>query len=37
MNKPKPPPGPAGRPKPPPKPWTLDDLPDECRQVAISR
>ncbi len=37
MNKPKRPPGPASKPKPPPKPWTLDDLPDECRQVAVSR
>jgi penicillin-insensitive murein DD-endopeptidase len=37
MNRPKPPPGPPGKPKPPPRPWTLDDLPDECRQVAVSK
>lgn len=37
MNKPKRPPGPQGKPKPPPKPWTLDDLPDECRAVAVAK
>ncbi|MCA0400186.1 MAG: penicillin-insensitive murein endopeptidase [Proteobacteria bacterium] len=36
LMKPKPP-GPQGKPKPPPKPWTLDDLPDECRAVAVAR
>jgi penicillin-insensitive murein endopeptidase len=36
MNKPRPT-GPASKPKPPPKPWTLDDLPDECREVAVTR
>lgn len=36
-SKPKRPPGPKGKPKPPPKPWTLDDLPDECRAVAVAR
>ena len=37
MHKPKPPPGPQGKPKPQPRPWTLEDLPDECRQVAVSK
>jgi penicillin-insensitive murein DD-endopeptidase len=38
MAKPKRPPGqqPSKPPKPP-RPWTLDDLPDECRQVAVSK
>lgn len=34
MNRPKPPPK---NPKPPPPPMTLDDLPAECRAVAVSR
>ncbi|OYU48267.1 MAG: penicillin-insensitive murein endopeptidase [Rhizobiales bacterium PAR1] len=37
MHKPKPQGNGQGKPKPPPKPWTLDDLPDECRQVAVSK
>lgn len=37
MNRPKKPPGPQGKPKPPPKPWTLDDLPEECRAIAVAR
>jgi penicillin-insensitive murein endopeptidase len=37
MNRPKPPPGKPSKPKPQPKPWTLDNLPDECRAVAVSR
>ncbi len=37
MNRPKPPPGTQGKPKPPPKPWTLDDLPDECRAIAVAK
>jgi len=36
MHKPKPPGG-QGKPKPPPKPWTLDDMPEECRAVAVSK
>lgn len=36
LMKPKPPGG-QGKPKPPPRPWTLDDLPDECRTVAVSK
>jgi penicillin-insensitive murein endopeptidase len=36
LMKPKPP-GPRGKPKPPPRPWTLDDLPEECRAVAVAR
>lgn len=37
MHKPKPQGNGQGKPKPPPRPWTLDDLPDECRQVAVSK
>ena len=37
MNKPKRPPGPQGKPKPQPRAWTLDDLPDECRNVAVAK
>ncbi len=37
MHKPKKPPGPKRDPKPPVKIWTLDDLPDECRQIAVSK
>ena len=37
MHKPKKPPGPKRDPKPPTKFMTLDDLPDECREVAVSR
>lgn len=37
MHRPKKPPGPKRDPKPPTKVWTLDDLPDECREVAVSR
>lgn len=37
MHKPKPPGGGSGKPPKPPRPWTLDDLPDECRAVAVSR
>ncbi len=37
MHKPKKPPGPKRDPKPPVKPWTLDDLPDECRAVAVAK
>ncbi len=36
MNKPKPPGGDSHPPEPP-RPWTLDDLPNECRTVAVSR
>lgn len=37
LMKPKPPPGKQGKPKPPPRPWTLDDLPDECRAIAVAK
>lgn len=37
MNKPKRPPGQSSKPPKPPRPWTLDDLPAECRAVALSR
>lgn len=36
MNKPKPQGGKPGKPKMP-RPWTLDDLPAECKSVAVSR
>ena len=37
MHRPKRPGSGKGKPKPPPRPWTLDDLPDECRSVAVAR
>jgi penicillin-insensitive murein DD-endopeptidase len=37
MHRPKRPGGGKGKPKPPPRPWTLDNLPDECRTVAVAR
>ena len=37
MHKPKRPPAPSGKPKPQPRPWTLDDLPEECRAVAVAK
>lgn len=37
LMKPKPPRDPNARPPKPPRPWTLDDLPAECREVAIAK
>jgi penicillin-insensitive murein DD-endopeptidase len=37
MMKPRPPRNPNAKPPKPPRPWTMDDLPAECREVAISR
>jgi len=37
MHKPKQPGSGGGKPPKPPRPWTLDDLPAECRAVAVSR
>jgi penicillin-insensitive murein endopeptidase len=37
MNKPRRPANPNAKPPPRPRPWTLDDLPAECRAVAVSR
>jgi penicillin-insensitive murein endopeptidase len=37
MNKPRRPANPNAKPPPRPRPWTLDDLPAECRAIAVSR
>ncbi len=37
MMKPRPPRNPNAKPPKPPRPWTLDDLPAECREVAIAK